>query len=115
MLPFQLRQLPFYCLLALVTYLSVLPKVDTPNFDHSDKVLHFVAYLGVTVWAYFGFPKANWKLVLFVITWSVGIELVQWQMPSRSFDLLDILANSLGSLAGWQIMKMLQRICPKIA
>lgn len=115
MQPFKLRQLPFYCLLFLVTYLSVLPKVETPNFDHSDKVLHFLAYLGVAAWAYIGFPKASFKLAIFIVLWSIGIELVQWQMPSRSFDLLDILANTVGCLCGWQIMKVLQRICPKIA
>ena len=115
MLPFQLRQLPFYCLLFLVTYLSVMPSVETPGFELSDKVLHFLAYLGVSAWAYFGFPKASWKLALMVLLWGIGIELVQWQLPTRAFELLDILANSLGALAGWQIMKMLQRICPKIA
>ncbi|MDI3324228.1 VanZ family protein [Pontibacterium granulatum] len=115
MLQFQLRQVPFYCLLLLVTYLSVLPTVETPDFDHSDKVLHFAAYLGVVAWAYIGFPKASVKLLICIVLWSVGIELVQWQMPSRSFDLLDILANTLGSLAGWQIIKVMQRICPKLA
>lgn len=115
MLPFQLRQLPFYGLLLLVTYLSVLPKVETPSFDHSDKVLHLLAYIGVATWAYFGFPKANSKLAIFIILWSIGIELIQWQMPSRSFDLLDILANSVGCLIGWQVMKRLQRIFPHIA
>lgn len=111
----QLRQLPFYALLLLVTYLSVLPKVETPDFDHSDKVLHFMAYLGIAAWAYFGFPKATARLSLFIIVWSIGIELIQWQMPTRSFDLLDIVANSIGCIAGWQIMKGLQRIFPKLA
>lgn len=115
-MPFQLRlrQLPFYCLLFIVTYLSTMPSVEAPGVDLSDKVLHFLAYFGVTGAAYFGFPKASWRLAVFVILWGIGIELVQWQLPTRMFELLDILANSLGCLAGWQLMQLLRHLCRRI-
>lgn len=107
---FQFRQLPFFILLTLVTYLCVTPAGDAPGPDLSDKVLHFLAYFGTTAAAYVGFPKANWRLMLFMVLWGIGIELVQWQLPTRTFELLDIVANSLGCLVGWQLIQGLQAL-----
>lgn len=115
MFRFQLRQIPFYFLLFVVTYLSVMPAITAPGFELSDKVLHFLAYGGVAGGAFLAFPGASWRLALFVVLWGVGIELVQWQMPTRMFELLDIVANTLGCVAGWQAMNMIYRVCPRLA
>ncbi|MGB0466902.1 MAG: VanZ family protein [Pontibacterium sp.] len=106
---FEFKQVPFYALLFIVTYLSLLPAIEVQGPEISDKVLHFLAYFGTSTMAYLGFPRATWRLALFIILWGIGIELVQWQLPTRTFELLDMVANSLGGLAGWQLVRHTKR------
>lgn len=103
---FQLRQIPFLFVIFAVTYLSVLPGPEVPGPQLSDKILHFIAYFGVAATAAFGFPAAGWRLAGAIVLWGIGIELVQWQMPTRMFELMDIVANSLGCVVGWQATRM---------
>ncbi|HLV38754.1 VanZ family protein [Xanthomarina sp.] len=76
-----------------------------PSF--SDKIFHFMAYALFTwLWFnafYFKFNfnkiKGIFTTVVIAIVFGIIIEVLQWLLTSsRSFDLLDILANVLGVL-----------------
>lgn len=76
-----------------------------PSF--SDKIFHFLAYALFT-WLWFnafyyifklGKIKSIYRTVVMGIVFGIIIETLQWLVTtSRSFDLLDILANVLGVL-----------------
>ncbi|HLV14339.1 MAG TPA: VanZ family protein [Xanthomarina sp.] len=76
-----------------------------PSF--SDKIFHFLAYALFT-WLWFntfyfkfnfGKIKGIFTTIVISITFGIIIEVMQWLVTSsRSFDLLDILANTLGVL-----------------
>lgn len=91
----------FILLLLLYSYLSL---TGTPG-DHvplyNDKLMHFAGYTlaGLSLSA----AAPNWSLVskwLFLLCYSSLIEVIQHWVPVREFSLGDILANSLGALAG---------------
>ncbi len=65
-----------------------------------DKILHFVGFGFMTLLAFgTGRGLAFWKkmsLVLLVLFLGVVIEFIQYYLPYRAFNPIDIVANSLG-------------------
>jgi len=108
--------LPGLIWLIISAVLLVLPGNDLPHnryFDipFFDKYVHFTMFFMLT--ALFSFPFISlcteksviksWftKISLFVIVYGILMEFVQKFMAiDRSFDLIDILFDSLGSVAG---------------
>jgi VanZ family protein len=91
-----------------------------PTYKQSDKVLHFIAFFGVTVAFYWILETSRRKVVQLTITictigLAVASEIVQGLLPNgRQFDLYDVLANMLGSatavvLCNWYHKRMLER------
>lgn len=81
------------------------------NFSHSDKIVHFMFYFigGVLGLKYCSAIEDNintngntlFKLVLSLILFGVIIEVIQETCTeTRSGDILDVLANSLGVFCG---------------
>ena len=114
--------------LTLVAFLSLLPARDFPQlplFPGADKVVHICMYLGLVVlacWSMHAEVKRKWyfAIIFFAIGWGVMMEVFQYLMLlGRSFELYDILANSLGALIGVSIYmilaKMNKEICLKKA
>ena len=98
---FTPRRLPFFLLICAITYLSIAPAPEMPGPTLSDKVLHIIAYAGIAFWGYFGFPKGGIKLALFIVSWSIFIEFMQWLTPTRMLEVLDMVANTIGVFVGW--------------
>ncbi|MGB0732808.1 MAG: VanZ family protein [Pontibacterium sp.] len=94
-------RIPFILVLALITYASLMPMPAIVGPTLSDKVLHFVGYAGICFIGFIGFHTFGWRLTVFVILWGIGIEIAQIPVPGRLFEWLDIVANSIGALAGW--------------
>ncbi|KAI1505032.1 VanZ domain protein, partial [Biscogniauxia marginata] len=104
------------CLLAGYAGLSSLQVDAVVN----DKVLHVVTFFLLTVVFYWIIDTnrrrtLNLTLVVCTLVLGVGSEFLQGFLPNgRSFDLYDIVANVVGSLAGlalcsWYHMRMLER------
>ncbi len=86
--------------LAIFT-VSLLPGKTLPPNLIWDKAGHFIAYCGLAAICRFASNKrANWQLLIAVILFSFAIELLQQLIPNRSFEWFDLLANSLGAVAG---------------
>lgn len=86
--------------------MSGFPKITIP---YKDKVLHFVFYAGfVILWFKATNNQTNKLLIITVIGIILGaiIEFLQlYCTKTRSFDVFDILANSLGALVMYLILK----------
>lgn len=104
--------MPALVWLGLLTYGSLYPSdgLQTSLFDlvpYGDKAVHFVAYAGLVVLVLFGIGSMNkWRgkvllVIVAVILWSLMMEYLQRHMGlGRSFEVLDIIANIIGSLVG---------------
>lgn len=106
--------------MVFVTFSSLYSfnNVETPSFDipHLDKVVHFTFYFVATILGVLflrerlkskiGLIKAIVYMVIATILFGVVIEFIQLLCTeNRSGDILDGLANSLGSLCGAFVMK----------
>ena len=88
----------------LIFFLSTLPlpeqKTQVPSLD---KIIHMLIYFFMAILALRSFRKLNNPLAksfLYTFCFGLIIELVQYFIPYRGFDLYDILANSLGLFLG---------------
>jgi len=83
--------------------MSSIPGTITDAIDkplHADKVLHLAVFaLGAFLWAWA--TGSGWRA--FAIAFLVGLGKEVWQgglIPGRSFELLDVAADAIGSLLG---------------
>ncbi|MFT5466869.1 MAG: VanZ family protein [Verrucomicrobiales bacterium] len=90
-------RLGFLAALAVTTVLCLRPSDWNPPPGVSDKVKHALAYGTITALALLGFRKRGaWlPLVLVITIWGVAVEFIQPHF-GRSFELLDMAANTLG-------------------
>ncbi|MDD4930351.1 MAG: VanZ family protein [Gallionella sp.] len=88
----------------LIVYLSLMPMPPTPlTFDHSDKLEHAFAYASLSYWLCQIYLSARSRLVVItaIIGLGVALEYVQGWTGYRSFDVMDMWADSAGALIGW--------------
>ncbi len=107
--------------LSVIAFLSLLPPDDFPDlplFPGADKIIHTCLYLGLAwlvCWSMHAEHKRIWYflIILFTVSWGFIMELSQLMMHmGRSFDVLDILGNSIGAFIGvliYGIMAQLKR------
>lgn len=94
---------------AVIMVVSVIPGADLPSLSiwEPDKVMHVFVYAVMTFLTFQWFKsfsslnslnKKAFISVTVCILYGFIIELIQLILPTRSFDLLDELANSIGCL-----------------
>ncbi|MBS7458044.1 VanZ family protein [Coralloluteibacterium stylophorae] len=70
----------------------------------TDKVVHAAGYALLAVWAVWLFAtrRAQWRAVAGLVALGVAIEILQGSLvpETRSMDARDVVANTLGALAG---------------
>ena len=96
---------------AAIVFLSLTPKPPDPGFEYGDKLGHLAAYALLMFWFCWLYRKRHAQLA-FGIGWvalGIGLEFAQGMTPTRSFELADMAANSLGVLLGWGIFATLRR------
>ena len=107
MIPLRYRRLWLALSIALVgaiIYSSLAPDFALlmPTPDGFDKVEHFTAYCGLALWFTGIYPRARyWQVVAGLLALGLAVEIAQGTMQlGRSADVLDMLANAVGVLAG---------------
>lgn len=94
-------------------------------FPFSDKVVHFLMYAGLTFFLLLdGQKKMNlnlkklFLLLVYPLILGISLEFFQLLTPYRSFDILDMIFNSMGLLFGlavfsaWKYLKALSSASP---
>ncbi|MCP4698130.1 MAG: VanZ family protein [Gammaproteobacteria bacterium] len=94
------------CLLTgLVVYLSLTSNPPDMAVPGGDKLGHFLAYGTLMGWFVLLFPRPIYpRLALFFILMGVSLEVLQGMGGYRSFEYLDMLANTGGVLLGWSLI-----------
>lgn len=100
--------LQFYCLIAIYTYFGLTPHPETIVGNFNDLLMHFSGYFV----AVFSISAARpqwpwWQKALFLILYSIAIEIAQHFHPPRTFSLSDIVANSAGVVLGLIVVNFL--------
>ena len=96
---------------AAIVWLSLTPAPPKLDFEHGDKLGHFLAYGALMFLFCMIYQKWNARLLhaaVFVLM-GVGLEFIQGWLVYRTYDPLDMLANTIGVALGW-VAAMLIRI-----
>ncbi len=97
----------FYTWTAAIWVGSLIP-MSGPAVQNGDKIQHFIGYgilalLAQLIW------RQPLKVWLGASLMGVAVEFAQAMTPYRSFDTHDMLANSLGAIAGLALALLWQR------
>lgn len=102
-------------LLILISFVSLMPSNELPktSFKNFDKIIHIIMYFILSSFMTLGFANLKHKSVLImaipiVLSFfcSFSIELLQeFATSSRFFEIIDILANGIGCLIAFFVMK----------
>ena len=96
----------------LILYLSTGPGISLPvkwwDLLAPDKIGHAVFYGILVILILWGFgqqaplsQKIAWGVVLGASAYGIGMEVIQYAFfPGRYFEVLDIIANIIGTIAG---------------
>jgi len=99
----------FFILLVIYVYLGLSPHPENTVPMFNDKLMHFSGYFVSAFSISFALPR--WPFLqraIFMIVFSIGIEIGQHFMPPRTFDVFDICANSVGVIVGLGVITILE-------
>lgn len=122
----MLRAFPVfkYVWLVIILFITLKPGGDTPLFEFLqypgvDKLGHFGLFL---IWSLLYFPEVFclgdvkttqnlriWTVVVSSFVLAIAIETAQLYIPGRSFDVIDIVADILGSVTALAAVKIMRR------
>ena len=106
----------------VILFLSVVGVETNANieFHAMDKIIHLCMYLVLCMMLIVGFTKQFQIRVLkynpmsyaivFASAFGILMEVVQFFLPSRSFDVLDMLANIVGAFIGWIVFMIVYKL-----
>lgn len=92
----------FYILYVLIiTYFSLTPIEHNISESIWDKAAHFISYLFLVMIVKKVHIRFNYlTCVIICCSYSFILECIQYFIPDRMFDVLDMLANVLGAFLG---------------
>jgi len=96
-----------WLLISLVLYLSLMPHPTEPlSFKNADKLEHAFSYAMLALWfcQLYRSVKLRAAVVIALVGLGVALEFVQGWTGYRMFDVLDMLANSVGVMLGWLLV-----------
>ena len=111
----------FYFCIFIIVLLSVYPgNIYYPAkiyggdevLAESDKSNHYISYFILTIMGFLSYPNSNlfWKLSISLLLLGSFLEILQIWIPNRSFEFLDMLANTSGVVIGLVIIKIFNKI-----
>ena len=96
-----------WLLVVLVVCLSLMPHPPEPlSFKNADKLEHVFSYAMLALWfcQLYRSVKLRAAVVIALVGSGVALEFVQGWTGYRMFDVLDMLANSVGVMLGWLLV-----------
>ena len=106
---FKLWQAIGLLLIIIVFWFSLTPKPPKIllSFEFADKLWHFLAYFTLMLWhgQLYRTTLSRLMWMLGFIAMGVGIEYLQGLGVARLFEWADAVANSLGAVVAWLLLK----------
>lgn len=104
-IPLLVWQMAFWLLWLAATTLMLMPAEQLPTVDIWDKYEHSGTFAALMTLAWLGYRRhcTPFTLAASLAAYGVAIECLQYFVPSRSFSVLDMVADTLGLLPIWWI------------
>ena len=101
----------FWLCCALVAWGTLLaPSGGVDWFPYQDKVMHFGAFATLACTGLTGYPRSRFWLLVGLVAFAVGIEIIQTYIPVRSAEVADFLADIVGIFVGFAAARIGQLI-----
>ncbi len=96
-----------WSLVIAVIVLSLMPSPPMPSWDYSDTISHIVAYFVLMAWfaQIYHAPRLRLYYMVGFILLGILLEILQGVGGIRQMDWADMLANGIGVLMAWQLIK----------
>ncbi len=96
-----------YAMVLFVIHASLTSSPVMPGFKMSDKVMHIIGYFGLMFWfaQIYWRPETVLKLAIVFMLMGVGLEFLQDLGGVRVLEVYDMVANVLGVLLAWMLVK----------
>lgn len=91
----------FWLTWCTATVLMLLPADNLPQVNIWDKAEHSGTFFILMVLAWLGYRRPLQRLAILLIVYGIAIECIQFFIPSRSFSVLDMVADATGVLPVW--------------
>ena len=103
-----LSKIGFVSLILVISYIAFLPNYEKlPELtSFSDVLNHFFAFFVLAIFLDIGFQVKIKTAFLLLFSYGFFIEFVQYFLPNRNFDLLDILVDITGFVVYYSAKKM---------
>jgi VanZ family protein len=103
-----------WAMVLAVVWVSLTPSPPEVDFVDSDKYGHFLAYGALMFW--FGqLYRRFWERVAYACGFTalgLALEALQGLLGYRTYDVFDLVANTLGVLMGWAASLILPTFLP---
>lgn len=95
-----------YIALILAASLLRTPDIELP-VSHTDKIIHFLMYFILVAWFAQLYKKPHHRTVILIaaVLLGIAIENIQGITDYRSFDNLDIVANTCGAFCAFLLSR----------
>ena len=92
-----------WAMVAAIVWLSLTPVPPKVDFQQSDKVGHLLGYGALMFWFSKLYLATRARILYGIAFVAMGItlELLQGHFGYRTYEVLDMYANTLGVLLGW--------------
>ncbi len=89
-------------ILLLIIVMALGPKLFPLPTYYADKMLHILFCTLILIWIFFNVSSVKWRLfaALGLFIASIGVEIIQYNIPGRDFSPDDVVANAIGILCG---------------
>jgi VanZ family protein len=100
-----------WAMVAAIVALTLLPPPPGLELGEKDKLAHLLAYGVLMFWFGQVYPRRQTRSLYAVglVAMGVGLEHIQGLLGYRTYDVLDMYANSLGVVLGWFMATLSQR------
>lgn len=94
----QLIRAALLCALIIVTFFATVPLEVLKLLPNNDKITHIIVFFILAILVDYSFPKHKFglKSILFLFSFGLLIELIQFFIPSKYFSLYDLGADCIG-------------------
>ncbi|HLO95331.1 MAG TPA: VanZ family protein [Burkholderiaceae bacterium] len=96
--------------LLVISYLALSPTPPKAADLAWDKLNHFAAFGALAVLGGLSWPARKQLLAAALLAYGVLIEILQTQVPGRSAEWADLLADGIGVLLGLSLLALLRRV-----
>jgi len=93
--------------------LSLLPNAEIISTRAAIEPDHLLAYWLLTLCWLLACRGAGGIILAGAVAYGLILELLQVSIPGRSFELMDVVANTVGALAGWSSLLIARKLAGK--